>query len=385
LLQPLQNKPEDLHALFCFLKVPPLGDKDVFRRAIGQPIKDGDDIGLSRLRATMAHVALRRSKGTAKIELAEKNVELRLVEFAPGNKHKEIHDVIYESARLAFHATMQEGDESALSKSSSVFEVLTRLRQACCSGKLVPVARLQRAEQVLAAIRNKKDNLTVEEGKVLLEKLKGVLEYEDAPPECAICFDQMNEDAAVILRACGHIFCAKCLGTVATGYHSNCPFCRHSFKEEDMIQWSAAAAASAAKEAEQQVSLSQRIDELGPSPKLEALSLAIGEMKAGEKGVIFSQFTKFLDEIEKFLDDSGFDYARIDGKKSAVQRIKTIQEFGRDEDGPRFVLCSLHAAGVGINLVRGKCCLNASLLAEFCQLVFVASSPLCCSHASCLN
>lgn len=204
---PIQNKPEDIHSIFSFLNAQPFSDKDVFRRAIGQPIKDGDDSGLARLRAMMAHVALRRNKSTAQIELVDKTVELRSVTFPANSKHKSIHDTIYESAKLAFQATMQGGDESALSH-TSVFEILLRLRQACCSGKLVPVERLQRAEQVLAAIRDKKDTLTAEEGKQLLDKLKGVLLSPpgDAPPECAICLENLKQDASVVLRVCGHVF-----------------------------------------------------------------------------------------------------------------------------------------------------------------------------------
>lgn len=177
---PLQNKPEDVHALLKFLRVDPLGDKTVFRRAIGQPIQEGDDNGLARLRAAMAYVALRRSKNMASFTLPEKQVEIRTVSFAPESKHGQIYSAIFESAKRVFQATMKDGDDDALTY-DSVFEILTRLRQACCSGRLVPVERLRRAEQVLASISGKQD-MSVEEGKRLLEKLKGALEVDDELP-----------------------------------------------------------------------------------------------------------------------------------------------------------------------------------------------------------
>ena len=338
---------------------PTLGDRTVFRRAVSQPIKEGDDQGLSRLRSMMKHIALRRNKTTANIELPEKTVELRSVEFAPGNIHYDIYQTIYKSAKLAVQATMQgkakENDKTLLSH-GSVFEILTRMRQACCSGKLVPQARLQRAEQVLAAIENK-ESLSAEEGKELLDKLTHALACEDdASPECAICFEVMNEDAATVLRGCGHVFCAQCIGKVSEGSASKCPLCRHGFHEKDMVKWSSAVAAAASSEAAQSVALSQKLDDMIPSPKLEALLLGIAEMKDDERGVIFSQFTKFLDEIQMFLEEHNYTFTRIDGSRTATQRNTAMKDFGREDGGPRFMLCSLHAAGTGLNLIRSNHC-----------------------------
>ena len=273
---------------------------------------------------------------------------------------------VFQSAKLAFKAALQGGNDDAINH-RSVFEVLTRLRQACCCGSLVPKERLEAAERVLEIAAEKGNKLSVEEGKELLEKLKGALESDDAPPECAICFDGMDESAAVVLRSCGHVFCQVCISKVSMGYHSSCPFCRHSFVQEDLVKFSDAAAASTAGDGSNEVKLSQ-LEDLGPSPKMDALLLAIGEMKPGEKAVVFSQFTKFLDRIETFLESKGCSFARIDGKKTATQRIAAMKAFGQDEGGPDFMLCSLHAAGTGINLtranhimvscvVRGKFCL----------------------------
>ncbi len=67
------------------------------------------------------------------------------------------------------------------------------------------------------------------------------------------------------------------------------------------------------------------------------------------------QFTKFLDLIEKALKEKGIRFTRIDGSKSAPERIRAMSQFGSDApDTPRFILCSLHAAGTGINLTRGN-------------------------------
>jgi SNF2 family DNA or RNA helicase len=263
-----------------------------------------------------------------------------------------VFHTVFESAKIVFKAALQDGDDNALSH-RSIFEVLTRLRQACCCGSLVPIERLEAAERVLEIATKKGGTLTAEEGKELLEKLKGALESDETTPECAICLEGMDESAAVVLRGCGHVFCQICISKVSMGHHSNCPFCRHAFLPDDMIKFSAAVAASAADEdSNGQLKLSQ-VEHFGPSPKMEALLQAIKEMKPGEKAVIFSQFTKFLDRVETFLKEKGCDLARIDGKKTGPQRIKAMKSFAED-GGPDFMLCSLHAAGTGINLTRAN-------------------------------
>jgi len=351
---PISNRPDDVHALFAFLRIAPLGDKNIFRRAVSQPIMNGDEVGLARLRTMMAFVALRRNKGMAALTLPEKSVELRSVEFPGDNPHKEIHDTLFESAKIAFQATLNEGETKALKNYMIIVETLMRIRQACVSGVLVPQDRLEAAERVLKEVKNKKGELTVEEGINILRKLKGAFEGDEAI-ECAVCLSEMEENSAVILKTCSHVFCAPCLSKVAAQCGGACPLCRKKFTTTDMVKKSAASAAADGSNAPEDIPLSQRIEKICPSPKCEALEQAIGEMKEDEKGVIFSQFTKFLDVLENFLECRGHSFVRIDGAKSASQRIKAMQEFNQ-QDGPRFILCSLHAAGTGITLNRANHC-----------------------------
>lgn len=350
---PLQNKPDDIHSLFSFLSVEPLGDKDIFRRAVSQPILNGDDMGLSRLRTMMAHIALRRNKNMTNLKIPEKTVELRSIEFPVDSPHKEIHDALFKSAQIAFKATLGAGEDKALKNYMMILETLTRIRQACVSGALVPKERLEAAEKVLAEVQGKKGELTPEEGEALLRKLKGAFDDTECV-ECAVCLNEMEESAAIILKTCSHVFCEPCVSKVATECRGLCPLCRQKFEPADMVKKSAASAAATAID-EGHKPLSQCMDDLGPSPKLEALVQAIDEMKDDEKGVIFSQFTKFLDLIGPFLAARGFTFVRIDGTKTASQRIAAMKEFSAD-DGPRFILCSLHAAGTGITLNRASHC-----------------------------
>ena len=58
----MQNKAEDVQSLFGFLRAEPVCELGVFTRAIGRPIRDGEEEGLARLRVLMRAVCLRRTK-----------------------------------------------------------------------------------------------------------------------------------------------------------------------------------------------------------------------------------------------------------------------------------------------------------------------------------
>jgi SWI/SNF-related matrix-associated actin-dependent regulator of chromatin subfamily A3 len=340
---PIQNKPVDIQSLFGFLQLPNLGDNRIFRRAITQPIQAGDPVGFARLRTTMAHLSLRRTKDC--LDLVEKTVELRLVEFGDSS-HARIHDTLFNSVKHVFSAME---DALATKHYMMILEALTRIRQACVSGCMVPKERIELAEKVLGELRQKGSAISPADAEKILLKLKG--EFSQDLVECSICFEEMEESTAAVLRTCHHVFCEGCLTTVSNQCERKCPLCRTGFAPADMIK------KSAALEASRDISgqIPQSLNDLGPSPKLLALEAAIKEMKKGERGVIFSQFTKCLDLIGPHLEKLGYTYARIDGKKTGKQRVQALTEFATP-DGPDFMLCSLHAAGTGITLTAANHC-----------------------------
>mmetsp|Transcript_16750 Transcript_16750/g.24766 ORF Transcript_16750/g.24766 Transcript_16750/m.24766 type:complete len:114 (-) Transcript_16750:326-667(-) len=90
-------------------------------------------------------------------------------------------------------------------------------------------------------------------------------------------------------------------------------------------------------------------------------------MKPDEKGVVFSQISIHLDLIGKVLADAGHSFVRIAGSVLSERRTACIHAFNAETNSLRLILCSLHAAGTGINLTRGNhcfmmdCCWNAAV------------------------
>ena len=356
---PFVNTADDVYSLLSILGVEPLNEKSIFTRAVTQPIKNGDEIGLTRLRTTMGFLSLRRSKQNVNIQLVEKDVQLCSVEWTNNDPHKKIYDALFGTVRVAMEAILGDDESKALKNYSVIFEKLLRLRQACCSAELISEDRRAIALKVWDEMRNKTatKKLTAEEGLALLEKLKSAFatDESDSLPECGICLMEMEEHDGTILKSCSHVFCKLCIAQVLHKSGKKCPYCRAPFEESDIIDASQAKKAAAEKPAAVQEVTS--LTEFGTPAKVQALLDSFSGMQGDEKGVIFSQFTSHLDIIGDAMKKAGHSFVRIDGSVSATRRIANITSFNSDGvDSPRFILCSLLAAGTGINLTRANWC-----------------------------
>jgi len=84
------------------------------------------------------------------------------------------------------------------------------------------------------------------------------------------------------------------------------------------------------------------------SAKVERLRESLETVRAeGNRALVFSQWTSFLDLIEPHLRTAGIGFARLDG--STVDRAGVVEQF-QDPAGPPVLLISLKAGGTGLNL-----------------------------------
>lgn len=87
------------------------------------------------------------------------------------------------------------------------------------------------------------------------------------------------------------------------------------------------------------------------SAKLLLLEVMLPKLKErGHRVLIFSQFLQQLDILEDFLAGMGFQFRRLDGAMSSLEKQRRIDAFNAP-DSPLFAfLLSTRAGGVGINL-----------------------------------
>ncbi|KOS20093.1 Chromatin remodeling factor mit1 [Escovopsis weberi] len=87
------------------------------------------------------------------------------------------------------------------------------------------------------------------------------------------------------------------------------------------------------------------------SAKLLLLELMLPKLRErGHRVLIFSQFLQQLDIVEDFLAGIGFDYRRLDGSISSLEKQRRIDAFNEPGSEVFAFLLSTRAGGVGINL-----------------------------------
>ncbi|KZT30161.1 hypothetical protein NEOLEDRAFT_1238288 [Neolentinus lepideus HHB14362 ss-1] len=89
------------------------------------------------------------------------------------------------------------------------------------------------------------------------------------------------------------------------------------------------------------------------SAKIRAIIRLLGDIRTRsggtEKTIVYSQWTRMLDLIEKFMDDKGIRHTRYDGLMTLKKRTDAINTFATDA-GVSVALVSLKAGGIGLNL-----------------------------------
>lgn len=80
---PVMNGADDTQPLFAFLRSQPLEEWGVWTRAVGRPVRDGDEAGLALLRLVLRSVSLRRTKEILSGQIPPKTVEIHRVVRAP--------------------------------------------------------------------------------------------------------------------------------------------------------------------------------------------------------------------------------------------------------------------------------------------------------------
>ncbi|KAE9128742.1 Chromodomain-helicase-DNA-binding protein 9 [Phytophthora fragariae] len=88
------------------------------------------------------------------------------------------------------------------------------------------------------------------------------------------------------------------------------------------------------------------------SGKMMLVSKLIPKLKRdGHKILIFSQFLKQLDLLERYCEANSFIYERLDGSTGGSMRQSAIDRFSRPHSKSFVFLLSTKAGGVGINLI----------------------------------
>ncbi|OIT00341.1 helicase-like transcription factor chr28 [Nicotiana attenuata] len=156
----------------------------------------------------------------------------------------------------------------------------------------------------------------------------------DVEQSCSLCKDTVEDP---IVTSCTHVFCKTCLMNFAESRGKQaCPSCDKPLTFDSNANNDKGDSSSKPT----------------TSTKIEALREEIrfmDERDGSAKGIVFSQFTSFLDLIHYSLHKSGVNCVKLVGSMSMAERNAAVTTFTEDPEC-RILLMSLKAGGVALNL-----------------------------------
>uniref|UniRef100_A0A914HDF7 Transcription termination factor 2 n=1 Tax=Globodera rostochiensis TaxID=31243 RepID=A0A914HDF7_GLORO len=315
---PIHNKLWDLYSLIHFLRVSPFSEEKVWKEFI----MSSSATSAQRLNVIVKNVLLRRTKNQICaetnrpiVDLQPKNYELVTLDLQKPEQH--CYTIMFEASKQKVRELLQEGAlggygglrrvkpgakiknpfvgggarmavDDHFKAYSSILTLLLRLRQAC--------VHLSLTKNAIDIDAFKQDD---DEADGSTENLVAkVLEISMA--QMTLDEDELNGNGGI------------------TG--------------NDQIE--------------------QLFKKEHKSTKINALlSRLIGVVESGDKCVVVSQWTSMLAIVEFHLRQLSISYTSITGEVRTDERQPRVDSFNRAGVGPKVMLLSLTAGGVGLNLI----------------------------------
>ncbi|KAF7145413.1 hypothetical protein RHSIM_Rhsim04G0188100 [Rhododendron simsii] len=349
---PLQNNLEDLYSLLCFLHVEPWCNWAWWSKLIQRPYENGDQRGLRLVKAILRPLMLRRTKETKDREgrpiLTLPPTDIQIIECEQSDAEHDFYSALFKRSKVQFDQFVAQG--KVLHNYANILELLLRLRQ-CCNHPFLVMSRGDSQEYADLNKLAKRFLETNPESATPNHKLPTRAYVEEVVEEirsgenteCPICLESADDP---VLTPCAHRMCRECLlSSWRTPSAGVCPICRQLLKKTDLI--------TCPSENRFRIDVEKNWKESSKVTKLLECLENIAKSGLGEKSIVFSQWTSFLDLLEIPLRRKKIGFLRFDGRLAQKQRERVLKEFNETNE-KMVLLMSLKVGGVGLNLTAAS-------------------------------
>ncbi|KAI0600873.1 hypothetical protein F4775DRAFT_543860, partial [Biscogniauxia sp. FL1348] len=318
---PVQNSLEDFGALLCFLDIYPFQYKRQFNRWIATPFRRSDRNAIDILRCLVTATCLRRTKAKCNLStsLPQRYEKTQHVNLFP--KDQELYDFFKQKIQSIVTGKYRGHGSSKTkqAKRPNILSLITILRRVCGHVKLLPQSAID------SWIRGERD-ISDEEMTSLFSPTSDIDGEDPATPETVSTgrLQTPEEPASATLRENpqGEHRATVTVSQIGEGSESTEGLPPHSAKIEALLE---------------NLALEQAEFD-GPKPP---------------KSVVFSSWTKMLDQVEQALRTKGLNYQRIDGQSSLRSRSEAMRLFSEDS-GCTVMLASIGSAGEGVDFTAAQ-------------------------------
>ncbi|KAM7190801.1 SNF2 family N-terminal domain containing protein [Naviculisporaceae sp. PSN 640] len=341
---PIQNRLEDIGALFAFLRIEPFHSLAQFRRFICAPYEERDPVAKDRLILLYQALCLRRTKDILTLPGCEERP--RPLELTDDEKRQYSKT---ESILKRYMGT-QVGHHSGGGTKFSLFQAHLQLRILCNHGTFQKPFSWKK--------RDLKDEKAAEREAFISELGIGSELLCDGCKQLRPVIGVAASTQHSFASDCPHSFCFECLedfsGLPGMENMRTCPLClRHGNATVRNDDGEDITMADDDTLPEQDAHYRDYFNHAGFSTKMKTLvedvKVDIGESKS----IIFSCWTRTLDLIAKHLRREGIEYSRIDGQCLLSERQRIIDQFATKDSAP-VLLMTTGTGAFGLNLTAAN-------------------------------
>lgn len=391
---PVQNKLEDLGALFKFLRIHPFNTTAGFNQHILNPFKNADPDVVTKLQLLVSSVTLRRLK-QGLIDLPPRSDQVVRLQFSTDEQR--LHDWFEQDSSRKVNA-VTSGEKLGGHSYARILTAILNLRLICAHGRDLlsdealkttdgmtyenPVELEDDEIETPALTRNQAydmvELLQQTNSDTCIYCARNILESDDEDDdEDGNGDESMNKsrtnDTIGYMTTCYHIVCPKHHKQLLAQWgqmrmpdgHVMCQFCESRMRpvafELKRSDWEAYQ--DERERCRRDPKLAKKIGSYTvPHTKTKALLEELRKNKEWSlsnpmeppiKSVIFSTWTTHLDLIEIALNNHGHHYTRLDGRMSRDRRTRALEAFDADPT-IHSILISIGAGGLGLNLTTAN-------------------------------